>query len=439
MDKSTKEDENFAEATRVTYDDLYHLVLNDDVVDMERILSSGENIDLNTIHTENLPLEQNAQTPSLRMPVLHMACMYKRLDMVSLLLERGADPLYRDPRDHRTAAWVLLMYWMVPDLLVNRVSSDDEEVDEIRRTFIRNRRRHLSNISRLLDMLLKHSNDPQQASAIKSRTLLHLCAMRNLVNPITNLLKFGAIIDQRDQDGHTPAMSAAFHGNLECLLELLRLGASTQERDNAGRTIMHIVAGSERIAASQMAILLKQFPCLIKILNDQTYSGETPLHHCAVRGNGEKIHLLLSKGANCSIKDNFGQTPMYLLLKLHNIACVYLGFISLLNETPQLSLKDNEGNYPIKLMEDCPRHVRRKLLKISYNPPRLYHLCLQRIYHLLARPHDVPTPNNTYRDSKIVSVANALKLDCPREIIMDILTYKHTQRNKWSHFIFGHI
>lgn len=439
MDKSTKDDQNFAEASRVSFDDIYRLILSGNTEEMGRILTSGEQIDLNTIHTKNVHcLEQN-EVPTLRMPVLHLACMYKRLEMVRLLLEHGADPLYRDDRDHRTAAWVLLMYWMVPDLLINRLSTDDEEVDEVRRTFILNRRRHLSNITRLLDLLLQHSKDPQQPSIVKGRTLLHLCALRNLVNPIVHLLNFGAFIDQRDHDGYTPAMSAAFHGNLESLMELLRLGANIQEQDNAGRNILHIVAGSERINASQMAILLKECPDLTKLLNEQTLNGETPLHQCAIRGNGEKIHLLLSKGADCSAVDSEGQTPIYLLLKLHSIACVYLGFISLLTETQQLSLKDAEGNYPIKLMEDCPRHVRQRLLSLSCNPPRLYSMCLQRMNNLLARPQDVATASNMYRDSRMVSIADALQLDCPREIIMDILTYKHSLRNKWSHFMFSHI
>ncbi|XP_062567357.1 ankyrin repeat domain-containing protein 61-like [Saccostrea cucullata] len=437
--KDNKDDENFAEATRVTFDDFYRLILSDDTDEVERILTSGEEINLNTIHQQNTPLEQDGQGPTVRMPLLHLACMYKRLKIAELFLDYGADPLYRDDNEQKTPAWTLLMYWMVPDLPVNTVSCDEEDVDEIQKAFIRNRRRHLCTATSLLDMLLEHSNDPDQPSITKGRTLLHLCAQRNLVNPIEHLKKFKASMNERDQDMYTLAMLAAFHGNMESLMEMLRLGASTRKRDNAGRNIVHILAGSERITAAQMAFMFKKFPSVTEIINEQTHNGETPLHHCVVRGNGEKIHLLLSNGAKSSIRDVYGQTPLYLLLKLHSIVCVYLGFMTLLSETTQLSLKDAEGNYPIKLMEDSPRHVRRKLLKMSRNAPRLYFLCLQKMHSLLAKPQDVSTTSNMYRDSKMVSITDALKLDCPRELVMDILTYKHTMRNKWSHLMFRHL
>lgn len=438
MDNESKNDDNFVQLCEVTFDDFYRLILSDDIEEVEKILNCGEHINLNTIHTQNTPLNNDGQIPSVRMPILHLACMYKRLKITQLLLEYGADPLYKDEQDHRTPTWVLLMYWMVPDLLVSRVSSDDEEADEIQRTFVRNRRRHLSIATRLLDLLLQYSNDPDQPSVIKARTLLHLCAQRNLVNPIGHLRKWKASIDPLDQDRNTPAMLAAIHGNLDSLNELLRLGANVKKRNNAGRNIVHILASSERTTASQMALLFRKFPSLTKVVNEITQCGETPLHHCAVRGNGEKVHLLISKGTDCSIRDIYGQSPLYLLLKLHSIACVYLGFVSLLTETSQLWLKDAEGNYPIKLMEDSPRHVRRKLLEMSRNPPRLYGICLQKMYNLLAKPCDLSCAANIYRDSKMVSIADVLKLDCPRGLIMDILTYKHCLRNKWSHIIFSH-
>jgi ankyrin repeat protein len=436
MDKDSKNDDDIVEPMSVTFDDFYRLILSDDTEEVERILKCNEHINLNTIHTLNTPLDNNVL--SFRMPILHLACMYKRLEITRLLLEYGADPLYKDEQDHRTPAWILLIYWMVPDMLVSRASSDDEDADEIQRTFARNRRRHLSIATRLLDLLLQHSKDPDQPSVLTRRTLLHLCAQRNLVNPIGHLRQSNASIDQVDRDNYTPAMLAAIHGNLDSLNELLRLGANVKKRDNAGRNIVHILASSERTTASQMALMFRKFPSLTKVVNERTQCGETPLHHCAVRGNGEKVHLLVSKGTDCSIMDVYGQTPLYILLKLHSIACVYLGFMSLLTETSQLWLKDAEGNYPIKLMEDSPRHVRRKLLEISRKPPRLYDICLQKMYNLLAKPCDLSCAANMYRDCKIVSITDVLKLDCPRELIMDILTYKHFLRNKWSHIIFNH-
>lgn len=45
-------------------------------------------------------------------------------------------------------------------------------------------------------------------------------------------------------------------------------------------------------------------------VNCKNKSGRTPLHIAAQKGNAELVKILLSFGANKTIKDNLGMTPL---------------------------------------------------------------------------------------------------------------------------------
>ena len=117
----------------------------------------------------------------------------------------------------------------------------------------------------------------------------------------------GAKIDDRDNDGETPLMYAAwFNENPEVIKLLLDAGARINDRDGLGETpLMHAAIGNEN-------------PEVIKLLldagariNDRDGLGETPLMYAAwFNENPEVIKLLLDAGARIDDKDVIGRTPL---------------------------------------------------------------------------------------------------------------------------------
>lgn len=83
------------------------------------------------IYIKNVYCFEQNEVFIFRMFVFYFVCMYKCLEIVCLLLEYGVDLFYCDDCDYRMVVWVLFMYWMVLDLLINCLLIDDEEVDEV--------------------------------------------------------------------------------------------------------------------------------------------------------------------------------------------------------------------------------------------------------------------------------------------------------------------
>lgn len=70
------------------------------------------------------------------------------------------------------------------------------------------------------------------------------------------LLKLGADVNARDEDGMTPLMNAAAQGDPGLIHCLLAAGADTQARDNEGKTpLMHAITGNRY---SEVAELIKR-------------------------------------------------------------------------------------------------------------------------------------------------------------------------------------
>jgi ankyrin repeat protein len=51
---------------------------------------------------------------------------------------------------------------------------------------------------------------------------------------------------------------------------------------------------------------------------------DTPLHHASFRGHLEVVQLLLDRGADVSLSDNFGKTPIQIANKLNYIDIIKL-------------------------------------------------------------------------------------------------------------------
>ncbi|WWC67222.1 uncharacterized protein I206_101129 [Kwoniella pini CBS 10737] len=121
----------------------------------------------------------------------------------------------------------------------------------------------------VLHLLLSHGADPNILDSQGFNTL-HLITHSSAVMPLLYMLHQPVAIDEKDTDGHTSLMWAAYQGDAISVQLLLRHGASVHLQDNAGMT---------------------------------------PLHWAAVKGNKVSIKYLLDAGANLDIREESGKTP----------------------------------------------------------------------------------------------------------------------------------
>ncbi|XP_023246750.1 transient receptor potential channel pyrexia-like [Copidosoma floridanum] len=158
-------------------------------------------------------------------------------------------------------------------------------------------------------------NNPQ----VYTETPLHVAASLGLAECIELLLKYGA--DVRVQFGNersTPLHLAAEEGNLECTRLLLQAGAIPDVTNSRGQTALHLAALSQ--SAETLDILIGAGANV----NAGDDNGRSPLHTAvakAVRGS-DLIRILISGGALVNKPDKFGYTPLHIAALNENSSIV---------------------------------------------------------------------------------------------------------------------
>ena len=114
-------------------------------------------------------------------------------------------------------------------------------------------------------------------------------------------------VNARSQDGYTPIIVAIESKNNEILKLLIQNGANLYERHPVfNRTTLGTAAYYENIEAIE--ILLKKDPKLVNV--GSTIDGWTPLQDATLKMNYQIVKFLLEHGANPTITDKHGGTPM---------------------------------------------------------------------------------------------------------------------------------
>lgn len=163
------------------------------------------------------------------------------------------------------------------------------------------------------------------------------------------LLDHGAELEARDQEGATPLLRAAAHGETGVVKLLLDRGADLGERDNGGQTALN--------AASCDCPIIDQPETLdvMKLLLERgadiearDKDGDTPLIHAADWGRTENVDFLLQKGAVMEATDNRGNSAL-------SVAAEGGGYPTtetvkfLLEHGAKVEHRNNEGRTPLFL------------------------------------------------------------------------------------------
>uniref|UniRef100_A0A8C5EWU8 Euchromatic histone-lysine N-methyltransferase 1b n=1 Tax=Gouania willdenowi TaxID=441366 RepID=A0A8C5EWU8_GOUWI len=186
-------------------------------------------------------------------------------------------------------------------------------------------------------LMLVDGIDPNfKMESQNKRTPLHASAEAGYVDVCHMLVQAGANLDMYDDDQRTPLMEACENNHMEVVLYLLRAGSTDVE----GFTCLHLAAksGHYRIVEHLLSTGFININC-------QDDGGWTAMIWATEYKHVDQVKLLLSKGADISIRD-----------KEENICLHWAAFSGSL-EISELLLKARCNLHAVNIHGDSPLHI----------------------------------------------------------------------------------
>lgn len=137
----------------------------------------------------------------------------------------------------------------------------------------------------------------------RGNTPLIWAATRGDTASLDELLKHGASVDFRNNNGWNAFYKAVVHARLDCMTVLLSHGYS-DHKDGYGMTALHRAA--QQKDPTFVRLLLKHD----LNVDEQDVFQRCPLALAAWRNNALVVQHLLNRGANRETRDIFGATPL---------------------------------------------------------------------------------------------------------------------------------
>ncbi|KAM6986089.1 uncharacterized protein ankrd50l [Aplochiton taeniatus] len=233
-------------------------------------------------------------------------------EVVSLLLERGANPAHRD-QDGMTP--LLLAAYEGHEEVVELLLEAGADVDETAGP-------HASAAAAtplLAAAAMGHSGTVGRVlfwgaavDAIdgEGRTALSLAAARGSVEVVRALLDRGLDENHKDDLGWTPLHAAACEGHRGVCAALTERGSTARagEMDMEGRTPL-ILAAQEGHCSAVRLLLERRSP-----IDHRAYDGHSALSASSLEGHVEVVELLMRRGSDTDVRDAEGRPLLYLLV-----------------------------------------------------------------------------------------------------------------------------
>ncbi|XP_070694414.1 ankyrin repeat domain-containing protein 50 [Pempheris klunzingeri] len=236
-------------------------------------------------------------------------------EVVSLLLERGANPGHRD---HDGMTPLLLAAYEGHDDVVELLLEAGADVDEtagpdgnipaaaaVTALLAAAAMGHMKTVSRLLFW-----GAAVDAIDCEGRTALCLAAARGSIEVVRALLDRGLDENHKDDLGWTPLHAAACEGHRAVCAALTERGSMARvgEMDIEGRTPL-ILAAQEGHWSTVRLLLDRRSP-----IDHRAYDGHSALSAALLEGHAEVAELLMRRGADTDVRDAEGRPLLYLLV-----------------------------------------------------------------------------------------------------------------------------
>jgi ankyrin repeat protein len=141
---------------------------------------------------------------------------------------------------------------------------------------------------------------------------IHTAAKTGSVEAITEFLKKGANINEKDSSGLTPLHIATSGDSKEVAEFLLAKGADVNAKDNGGYTPLNYVIWNRN--KNEVTLQVDMVELLLEKGADTNVRslslGYTSLHWAILMWNQELIELLMAAGADVNAKAKAGETPL---------------------------------------------------------------------------------------------------------------------------------
>ena len=243
------------------------------------------------------------------------AVVQAQVDVVRLLLEKGADPNIPNkngltPLEHacgrdQAAGMALAELLVARGAAVNPTNKTDWRIPLLEWAIS-------SDNAELVKFLIEHGADVK-AKSPNGDTPLHTAADRGDMEIAELLVACGADVNAKIIGGTTPLHKAAWGGGEAMVKFLLSKGAEADAKRTDGVTPLLEAAGpgAERHGKGCVELLLAKGADV----HATDEHGDTPLHKAAYYGNKEVIECLLAHGAPINATNKNGQTPLQVAKK----------------------------------------------------------------------------------------------------------------------------
>ena len=148
------------------------------------------------------------------------------------------------------------------------------------------------------------------------RTPLAWAAWRGDEETASLLLSNGASFDKTDNLSYSPLLYAARSNQIACVELLLHAGANAQATNNGGGTMLHLLGTMGRPSQDDFQLIDVSLREGVRV-DARDKSGMTALHWAAASAKSETVSHLIRKGANYSLCDNKGMSPLCYALNQH--------------------------------------------------------------------------------------------------------------------------
>lgn len=142
----------------------------------------------------------------------------------------------------------------------------------------------------IVQHLLDQGSDP--GTYITGKNPVEVAAKSGHVSIIRILAKNGSDVNDAGTNGLSPLLAAVIAGQLECIEELIELGADINVRDTVGNNCLHLAASASNDSTSACIRLLLQYGADMAATN---LDGFTPFQLAVKNGNISAVEILKSE------------------------------------------------------------------------------------------------------------------------------------------------